>query len=76
MKCKALMHVIYISYRDDSQAKVWSSSRLVAQGIKQAPKEVLQDGLHISKNNAYNCGQRAKTNIKIFEYRMDCIICV
>ena len=43
------MHVIYISYRDDSQAKVWSSSRLVAQGIKQAPKEVLQDGLHISK---------------------------
>jgi hypothetical protein len=23
--------------------------RLVAQGIKQAPKEVLQDGLHISK---------------------------
>jgi hypothetical protein len=32
----------------DSQAKVWSSSRLVAQGIKQAPREVLQDGLHIS----------------------------
>jgi hypothetical protein len=54
------MHVIYISYRDDSQAKVWSSSRLVAQGIEQAPKEVLA----------------AKTNIKIFEYRMDCIICV
>jgi hypothetical protein len=25
------------------------SSRPVAQGIKQAPKEVLQDGLHISK---------------------------
>jgi predicted secreted acid phosphatase len=44
-----LVHVIYISYRDDSQAKVWSSSRLVAQGIEQAPKEVLQDGLHISK---------------------------
>jgi hypothetical protein len=43
------MHVIYISYRDDSQAKVWSSSRLAAQGIKQAHKEVLQDGLHISK---------------------------
>jgi hypothetical protein len=37
------MHIIYISYRDDSQAKVWSSSRLVAQGIKQAPREVLQD---------------------------------
>jgi hypothetical protein len=26
-----------------------NTSRLVAQGIKQAPKEVLQDGLHISK---------------------------
>jgi hypothetical protein len=38
----------YISHDYDSQAKVWSSSRLVAQGIKQAPKEVLQDGLHIS----------------------------
>jgi hypothetical protein len=32
--------------------------------------------LQLSTFNAYNCGQAAKTNIKIFEYRMDCIICV
>jgi hypothetical protein len=29
-------------------AALLAQSRLVAQGIKQAPKEVLQDGLHIS----------------------------
>jgi hypothetical protein len=30
--------------------------------------------LQLSTFNAYNCGQAAKTNIQIFEYRMDCII--
>ncbi|VDI02333.1 Hypothetical predicted protein, partial [Mytilus galloprovincialis] len=40
---------VAIDLLDESQAKVWSSSRLVAQGIRQPAKNIADDGLHISK---------------------------
>ncbi|XP_071148992.1 N-acetylneuraminate (7)9-O-acetyltransferase-like isoform X2 [Mytilus edulis] len=40
---------VAIDLLDESQAKVWSSSRLVAQGIRQPAKNIPDDGLHISK---------------------------
>jgi hypothetical protein len=58
-----VIHVIYISYRDDSQAIVWSSPRLVAQGIKQALKEVLQDGLHISQLYWHSIEKKKHSNL-------------
>ena len=49
---KRVIYVLY--YRGISEAKLWKSPRLVAQGLNKES----EDGLHISKNGLYLVGKR------------------